>query len=101
MNLMIIGIALLFYVSLTATFVVREFIRTKNGILRKIMIWYYVMEIYTYGGSGVFFILFIKNVIPMIWLNMGIFLIVIVVPKVIVKHWLLWYLTKGRKQLKF
>lgn len=72
-------------------FVVREFIMVKNGVLRKIMIAYFCVEVFTYSMSGIFF---------MGWLPITIetLRIIVIVPKVIVKIRLLIYLVGTRKK---
>lgn len=71
-------------------FVLREFIISKDGVLRKIMIQYFAVELYVYAGSA-FYFFFLKDRIPI-----GIFLIIILSPKAISKLPLLWYLVQGR-----
>lgn len=72
-------------------FVVREFVIIKNGVLRKIMIAYFCVEVFTYTISAVFF---------MGWLPITIetLRIIVIVPKVIIKIRLLIYLVGTRKK---
>src|SRR6186713_401818 len=78
-------------------FVLREFVISRNGMLRKIMITYFSVEVFTYLGAGIYFLATEEK-----WTDMSInaFRIIVIVPKVCVKLWLLWYLKRGQKQLK-
>ena len=77
--------------------VLREFIISKDGMLRKIMIAYFAVEVFTYLGAAIYFLAIEEK-----WSDMSIntFRIVVITPKVFVKLWLLWYLKSGRKKLK-
>lgn len=76
---------------LVAIFVLREFIISKDGLLRKIMIAYFCVEIFTYGGAAIFFLLQ-HNHIEII--SIEAFRIMVILPKVAVKLWLLYYFKK-------
>lgn len=73
--------------------VLREFIISKDGILRKIMIAYFAVEVFTYLGAGLYFM-----AINFHWsqMPMDTFRLIVVCPKVAVKLWLLWYMKRGR-----
>lgn len=77
-----------------AALVLREFIRSKDGQLRKIMIWYFSVEIFVYLGSAVYFGLVAAQV-PIMGIDT--FRVIIVLPKVAVKIWLLVWLKGHRK----
>lgn len=90
---MIIICEILFAIAyMTAAFVLREFIISKNGTLRKIMICYFSVEVFIFGG-GAFYVMYWHKIIPtpVTW-----FLIFLTVPKDVVKLWLLSWLIKGR-----
>lgn len=80
-----------------AALVLWEFIKTKNGELRIIMITYFSVEIFVYLGSGIYFFLLWEKLTT---LSLDSFAIIVTFPKVIVKLWLLKYLKHGRKKLK-
>src|SRR5579859_2434040 len=77
-----------------AIFVLWEFIRARDGLLRKIMIAYFSVEVFTYLGSAVYF--YYSWLLGRNAFNVDIFRFTIIIPKVAVKLWLLWWLKKGR-----
>lgn len=69
--------------------------QSKNGTLRKIMIAYFLVEVFIYSCSALFF-----------WkeeygapLNVGLFRAVVLTPKAIVMIWLLSWLSKQNKNI--
>src|SRR5260221_8311956 len=76
-----------------AFFVFLEFFKSRDGILRKIMIAYFLVEVFVYLSSAVYFLLFYLKLTS---LNIDTFAIVVTVPKVWVKIWLLSWLKKGK-----
>jgi hypothetical protein len=80
-----------------AFLIVREFIKSKDGQLRKIMITYFSIEVLMYLTSALYFILVYLKKDP---LPLNSFRIIIIIPKVFVKIWLLWYLKFGRNSDK-
>lgn len=87
--------ALFFIVYTVATFVLIEFIRSRDGMLRKIMIAYFVIEIFTYAGSALYFWAFETKLIA---LPISHFRIIILIPKMIIKLILLKWLIKNRSK---
>lgn len=85
---------LLFAVIYVVAFLVlREFIKARDGMLRRIMIAYFCVEIFVYLGSAIYFFMVAYN---MTTLSINAFRILIIFPKVVVKLWLLWWLKTGR-----
>lgn len=82
-------------VYLIAIFVVLEFARTKDGVLRKIMIAYFSVEAFMYMASAVYFAGIRYH---FLYISPDLFRATVLIPKVVVKLWLLWYLVKGRKR---
>lgn len=85
---------LFFIVYTIAIFVLREFIRTKDGMLRKIMIGYFAIEVFVYMTSAWDF-LAIKEGWPS--LSISVLRLVVLGPKVAIKGVLLWWLIKNRQ----
>ena len=75
--------------------VLREFIISKDGMLRKIMIAYFSVEVYTYLGMAVY--LFLTRY-KKIELDIDVVRYILIVPKVLIKLWLLSWLIQGRRQ---
>lgn len=80
-----------------AILVLREFILSRDGMLRKIMIAYFSVEIFTYVSAAIYFcgIQYHWVVIPL-----GTFRLLLIIPKVGVKLWFLWYLKVKRAKNK-
>lgn len=66
-----------------------EFIISKNGILRKLMIWYFAVEIYVYLFAAIFF--YCEEINHPL-MSTGLFRIVVLIPKALIKLRLLYYL---------
>src|SRR5579872_6461652 len=80
-------------VYVVAIFVLWEFIRARDGMLRKIMIAYFSVEIFMYLGSAIYFYTaWYKHPI----MNPDAFRVIVILPKVVIKLWLLWWLKRGR-----
>lgn len=73
-----------------AILVLWQFVRSRNGMLRKIMIAYFIVEIYIFTFSAIYWY------DPFIPVNT--FRMLILIPKVIVKLWLLWWIVKQNKK---
>lgn len=80
-------------VYIIAGLVAWEFIKTKDGTLRKIMITYFTVEVFMYLSCAIFFYLKAYNLTN---ISGDAFRIFFILPKVFVKLWLLWWLKKGR-----
>lgn len=80
-------------VYIIAIFVLIEFVRAKDGMLRKLMICYFIVEFYTYFGASIYYLAVHER-----WTTMGsdIYRIIIITPKVFVKLALLTWLIKNR-----
>lgn len=78
-------------------FVVIEFVRTKDGVLRKIMIAYFSIEVFIYMSGGIDTYLQWKH---RDFISELAFSDIMLIPKDLVKIWLLWYLVRGRKKRK-
>lgn len=76
-----------------AFFILREFVNAKDGQLRIIMIVYFSIEILMYLGSAIYFYLIHIGKSP---ISIDTFRLMILLPKVGVKLWLLYYLKFGR-----
>lgn len=78
-----------------ALFVLREFIVSKDGMLRKLMIAYFLVEFYTYFGSALYLWGTHEG-----WTKLPIdqWRIIIIIPKVAIKLWLLSWLISNRKK---
>jgi len=87
--------ALFCAVGLLGLKVMSEFIQTRNGILRKILICYFAVESFTYLSAALFFL-----VTNYKWSDMTIetYRLIVITPKAIVKIWLIWYLKTTRKK---
>lgn len=74
-------------------FVVIEFVKTRDGMLRKIMITYFSVEVFIYFMSGLNSFLEWKNaeMIDRVTLSN-----ILLIPKCVVKVWLLVWLIKNR-----
>jgi len=86
---------LFFIVYSIGAFVLWEFIKAKDGMLRKIMIVYFAVEFTIYLLASIYFYLsYIKK--PPV--SPDAFRIIFITPKVCVKIWLLWWLKIGSKK---
>lgn len=83
------------FVTVIAVFILRQFVISKNGELRKIMIAYFSIEIFIYGSALVYFWLS-ENGYKVIPLHF--FRIILIVPKALIKIWLLKYLLKNSQK---
>lgn len=72
-----------------AFFVCRELYLAKNGMLRKIMIAFFAVEVFVYLFSAVYFWLLEQRQIDM---GVGLFRILVLTPKAGIMLWLLWWL---------
>lgn len=72
-------------ITLVASFIVYELVKSKDGQLRKILIAYFCSIIVVYGGSALYFL--IPNHI-----SLNIFRIIVCGPKAIIMLWLYSYL---------
>lgn len=84
----------LFAIVATIAFLVFwQFYRTRNGVLRKIMMLYFLIEFFIYAASGLYFWMAEQhyNVI-----SIETFRLVVIVPKCLVKCWLLYYLVRNK-----
>lgn len=81
-----------------AALVFWEFIKSKDGILRKIMIGYFIVEVYAYLGSAIYFLLVDAKVHIF---GIDIFRIIIITPKAIMMLCLWWWMKWGRKTKGF
>lgn len=78
---------------LIASLVLWEFVKSKDGQLRKIMIAYFGVEVFVYLSSAIYFWVVWEKVDIF---SINTFRIIVIIPKVAVKLWLLWWF-KGRK----
>lgn len=85
---------LLAVVYLVGAFVLYEFIRTKNGALRKIMIAYFADEVFTYVCAALFYLLQSMDKSP---IHIHVYLVIILVPKAIIKVILYTWLRNRKK----
>lgn len=74
--------------------VLREFIRTKNGTLRKIFIAYFSVEIFIYLCSAIYFYAVERLGFKM---SVDVFRVIVLLPKVVIKLVLFWYLVKVKR----
>lgn len=74
---------------LIAAIVLREFIVSKDGVLRKIMIWYFIVEIFVYATSAIYFYLGHLHVYV---ISASVFRMIVLLPKVAIKLRLLFFL---------
>jgi hypothetical protein len=84
----IVGVAILVFWQLLIS---------KNGMLRKIMLAYFLVEIYMFTFSAIWWYWEDKGVHI---LPLGTFRMLVLIPKVIVKIWLLWWLVKQNRKPK-
>lgn len=81
---------ILFFVIFVIAFMVsREFKLSKNGILRKLMIWYFATECFVYVSSGAYFFLFENGITT---LNIHLFRYLVLIPKATMMVRILYYL---------
>lgn len=66
-----------------------EFYRSKNGMLRKIMITYFLVEVFIYLASGIYFWM---AEVGHTGLAIGYFRVMVITPKMLVLLWLLYWL---------
>lgn len=66
-----------------------EFIRSRNGILRKLMIWYFATEIFVYTAAAIYAYC---GEYKITLVSIGIFRMIILIPKACIKLRLLYYL---------
>lgn len=86
---------LFFIVYAIGMLVVWEFVKAKDGMLRKIMIAYFSVEVAIYFmAAGYFYLVYLKK--PPV--SPDVFRIIFIAPKVCVKLWLLWWLKIGSKR---
>lgn len=78
-----------------AAMTARQFFKTKNGVLRKLMIAYFSVEVYVYGSSALYFWLLEKTSFRM---GIDAFRVMVLLPKAIVMMCIFWYLGKKSKQ---
>lgn len=88
---------LFFIVYSIALLVLREFVISKDGMLRKLMIAYFIVEFYTYFGAAVYYLGVHEKWIT---LRPETYRVIIATPKVCVKLCLLWWLVKNRQKRK-
>lgn len=78
-----------------AILVLKEFIHARDGMLRKIMIAYFAVEAFTYILAALYF--WNAWASPKhLFIDPNVFRLVIILPKVAIKLWLLWWLKRGR-----
>jgi hypothetical protein len=80
-----------------AALVFWQLLISKNGMLRKIMLAYFLVEIYMFTFSGIYWYWEDKDVLIV---SLNTFRMLVLIPKVIVKLWLLWWLVKQNKKPK-
>lgn len=68
---------------------------SKDGMLRKIMITYFLIEMFVYSASAVYFWTIEKGIAPV---TIDVFRLVILTPKALVMLWLLSWLSKQSKK---
>lgn len=86
----------MFFVIITiAVLVLREFIRSKNGTLRKIFIAYFSIEVFIYGCSALYFYAVEKWGFKM---SADVFRLIVLTPKVAIKLVLFWYLVNVKRK---
>lgn len=85
----IISVILFIIIETVAILLVREFVMSKNGMLRKLMIWYFAIEIWVY----IVFFYYFGNAIEVI----GFFLLASL-PKAIIKIIIFFYLRDINKK---
>lgn len=66
---------------------------SRNGMLRKIFLWYFAVEIWVFGWSAVYWL--DTSTMPLEW-----FRLLVLTPKVIIKLVLLWWLVKQNRKRK-
>lgn len=88
-NELLISECLFAIIILIGLFVVREFYVAKNGILRKLMIWYFSIDVYVYVLSALYWWLAEQGweLMPVYGLRLA-----VLIPKAIIKLRILYYL---------
>ncbi len=94
---LIISESLFTIIVLIAVLLWREFFISRNGILRKIFLWYFAIEVWVFGWSAVYW--YLAEVFGNVLFSVGILRLIVLIPKAIIKLVLLWYLVRQR-QLK-
>lgn len=85
---------ILFFIIITiAGLVAWQFIKSRNGMLRKIMIAYFCTEIFVYGASAVYFWMYANHYTKM---NIDVFRVIVITPKTIMMLWLYLWLRKKK-----
>lgn len=74
-----------------AILVAREFYRSRNGTLRKLMIAYFVIEAFVYGTSALYFYLYDQHITT---IGVDTFRLIVIAPKFVMKICLLIWLLK-------
>jgi hypothetical protein len=88
-NELFISEVLFLIIMLIGTFVAYEFYKSKDGILRKLMIWYFVIDVYVYASSALYFWL---SDIGFDVISLGMFRLCVLIPKAAIKLRILYYL---------
>lgn len=81
-------------VAMIASLVFRRLYISKNGTLRKIMITYFLIEVFIYASSAVYFWMLEKDKAVV---TVDVFRLIILTPKALVMLWLLSWLSKQTK----
>lgn len=81
-------------IAMIASLVFRRLYISRNGMLRKIMIAYFLVEVFIYTSSAVYFWMLEKSK-PIV--TVDVFRLVILTPKALIMIWLLSWLSKQQK----
>lgn len=93
----IIDEVLMIVTLINTAMIVSDFIRSKDGELRKIMIAYFCVELWILGCAIVYMCLSYYDIAPV---RVGMFLAMLIAPKFVVKVWLRRWQIKNKNRKK-
>lgn len=85
MNELVLSEVMTVIIVLIGFIIARDFYISRNGILRKILIWYFIVEVFIYALAFLYW----ANDLA---LSVGVFRLIVLTPKFIIKVRLLYYL---------
>lgn len=89
MNELVLSEVMTVIIVLIGFIIARDFYISRNGILRKILIWYFIVEVFVYSLAFIYWL-------DVLAISVGLFRLIVLVPKFIIKLRLLWYLKTKR-----
>lgn len=90
---LIISLILFIIISIISCVTAYKFYKAKNGVLRRLMIWFFIVEVYVYLVSALYFTLASYDIEP---ISMGLFRFIVLLPKAVMMLRILQYLKHNR-----